>query len=434
MFFRTSGEFCQETRHILRKNAGFPAQSPQMGCEAMNFAAVVAEYNPFHNGHRYQLEEIRRQGATHIAVVMSGNVVQRSEVACFHKLTRARAAVLSGADLVVELPAIYACASAEGFAGGAVATLAGLGIPGTLCFGSECGDLSALETCADTLRQIDGSPELRGYLDRGLPFASARTRALTDLCGPETAAILQNPNDILAVEYLRAIRRTGAPFTPNTIRRVGADYHSLSPSGEFASATMLRQRAQQYGVRQLQPFVPEPAYELYHRDYALGRGGASMYGLEQVILYHLRTLSAARLAELPDVREGLEHRFREAALRADSLDGLLMQVKSKRYAMSRIKRILLCATLGITREDAALKPGYIRVLAFNQRGREILRAAKKSGTLPIYHSFADLERDFPVHAQKEAMASFLFAAALPKARGGFSEYRDAGPAFVQEGE
>ena len=274
------------------------------------------------------------------------------------------------------------------------------------------------------------------YLDSIFPRSNATGKNLIGLSAPAyctgigKALLAYQPPEV--VDKVLGLPLTA--FTPNTIRRVGADYHSLSPSGEFASATMLRQRAQQYGVRQLQPFVPEPAYELYHRDYALGRGGASMYGLEQVILYHLRTLSAARLAELPDVREGLEHRFREAALRADSLDGLLMQVKSKRYAMSRIKRILLCATLGITREDAALKPGYIRVLAFNQRGREILRAAKKSGTLPIYHSFADLERDFPVHAQKEAMASFLFAAALPKARGGFSEYRDAGPAFVQEGE
>ncbi len=433
MFFRSSGEFWQESPYTLRKPPVFPVQSPQMGCEAMNFAAVVAEYNPFHNGHRYQLEEIRRRGATHIAVVMSGNVVQRAEVASFHKLARAKAAVLSGADLVVELPVLYACASAEGFAGGAVQTLAGLGIPGTLCFGSECGDLSALETCADTLGQIDGSPELRGYLDRGYAFAAARSQALADICGPETAAILRNPNDTLAVEYLRAIRRTGAAFVPAAIRRAGTDHHSLSPSGSFASATMLRQQARQYGVGQLRPFVPESAYELYRREYALGRGGASMCDLEQVILYHLRTLSASQLAELPDVQEGLEHRFRAAAFRVSTLEELLMEVKSKRYAMSRIKRILMCATLGITREDAAQKPGYLRVLAFNQRGRELLRAAKKSGTLPIYHSFADLERDFPVHARKEALASSLFAAALPRARGGFSEYRDAGPVFVREG-
>lgn len=400
----------------------------------MKLAAVVAEYNPFHNGHRYQLEEIRRQGATHIAVVMSGNLVQRGEPAFFSKRTRARAAVLGGADLVVELPALYASASAEGFAAGAVKTLGGLGIPGTLWFGSECGDLEALRACAAALKQIDRSPELKGYLDRGWAFAAARERAMADLCGPDTAAILRHPNNTLGVEYLKALERWRIPLTPATIRRIGAGHDSLSPGGSIASATLLRQTAQLHGIRPIAPFVPPEAYGLYRRDMALKQGGASMYRLEQIILYHLRTLSLEELARLPDVQEGLEHRFRDAARQAVTLEELLMRVKSKRYALSRIKRILLYAMLGITREDAALEPGYIRVLAFNQRGREILRAAKKTALLPVYHSFARLERDFPLHAEKEALASCLFAAALPRPQAGFSEYRDPRPVFVSAQE
>ena len=396
----------------------------------MKLAAIVAEYNPFHNGHLYQLEEVRRRGGTHVAVVMSGNVVQRSEVACFYKRTRARAAILGGADLVIELPAIYACASAERFADGAVKTLAGLGLPGTLWFGSECGDLEALQACAGALRQVDGSPELREYLNRGYSFANARGRALSDICGPETAAILQQPNNTLAVEYIKAIERSGAPFAPATIQRIGAAHDSMSPVGYTASATLIRQTAQLYGIRQTAPYVPAAAYSLYRHDYALKQGGASMYELDPVILYHLRTLSPEQFAALPDVQEGLEYRFWDAAHQAVSLEELLMRVKSKRYALSRIKRIMMYAMLGITREVAALEPGYIRVLAFNERGREILKAAKKNGGLPVYHSFARLERDFPVRAEKEALASHLFCAALPRPHGGFSEYRDPRPVFV----
>lgn len=396
----------------------------------MELAAIIAEYNPFHNGHLYQLQEIRRRGATHIVAVMSGNVVQRAEVACFYKRTRAKAAVLSGVDLVIELPAIYACAPAERFAEGAVKTLSGLGIPGTLWFGSECGNLEQLKGCVTALRQVDGSPELKEYLKKGYSFANARGKALEALCGSESAEILRKPNNLLAVEYLRALERTEAPLVPATIQRIGAGHDSMAPEDCTASATLLRQMAQLSGVRQIRPYVPPEAYALYRRDYALGQGGASMYALEQVLLYHLKTLSAEQLAALPEVQEGIEYRIYDAVRQASGLDDLLMRIKSKRYALSRIKRILLYAMLGITRENAVLEPGYIRVLAFNQRGREILRTARRSSILPIYHSFARLKRDFPVHAVKEALASDLFCAALPRSGSSFSEYRDPRPVFV----
>ena len=421
----------------IRRDSGInpeshqPAETPQqIGGETMELGAVVAEYNPFHNGHLYQLQEIRRRGATHIVAVMSGNVVQRAEVACFYKRTRAKAAVLSGADLVIELPALYACAPAERFAEGAVRTLAGLGIPGTLWFGSECGNLEQLKRCVAALRQVDGSPELKEYLKKGYSFANARGKALEAICGAESAAVLRQPNNLLAVEYLRALERTNAPLTPATIRRAGADHDSLIPKERIASATLLRQTAQLSGIRQISPYVPPEAYALYRRDYALGQGGASMYALERVLLYHLKALSVEQLAALPEVQEGIEYRIYDAVRQASGLDDLLMRIKSKRYALSRIKRILMYAMLGITREDAALEPGYIRVLAFNQRGQEILRAARKSCNLPIYHSFARLERDFPIHAAKEALASDLFCAGLQKSGASFSEYRDPRPAFV----
>lgn len=396
----------------------------------MNFAAIIAEYNPFHNGHAYLVQQLREAGATHIAAVMSGHIVQRADVACFSKWTRAAAAVACGVDLVFELPVLYACAPAERFALGAVGTLNGLGLSGMLGFGSECGDISVLEGCVEALDDVDSSPELAHYLSRGFAFPSARTRAIADRSGEVAAQILTEPNNILAVEYLKALRKTGSALTPFTVKRQGAGHDSRTAVGSFSSASRLRDLFQGGAFRQASPFVPEKAYSLFRRDYALGIAGSSFYNLTPAVLYHLQAMETQQLADLPDMGEGLENRLRKAARQACTLDELLAGAKSKRYPMSRVKRAVAYAMLGMTREDAALSPAYLRVLAFNERGQEILRAVKKTATLPVYHSFAKLERDFPVYARKEALATELFRLGLPKIQPTFSEYRDQRPSFI----
>lgn len=396
----------------------------------MNFAAIIAEYNPFHNGHAYLVEQLRAAGATHIAAVMSGHMVQRADVASFSKWTRAAAAVSCGVDLVIELPVLYACAPAERFAFGAAATLNGLGIPGMLGFGSECGDLKALEGCAEALGDVDGSPELAAYLDRGFAFPSARARAIADRSGEEAARILKEPNNILGVEYLKALKKTGSALTPFTVAREGAGHDSREVSGNFASASRLREFFQAGALRETAPYLPEKAYRLFRRDYALGLAGASFYNLTPAVLYRLQAMEPAEMENLPDMGEGLHNRLQKAAKQASTLDELLAKAKSKRYPMSRVKRAVAYAMLGITREDAALPSAYLRVLAFNERGQEILRKAKRTASLPVYHSFARLERDFPVYARKEALATELFRLGLPKIQPVFSEYRDQRPGFV----
>ena len=390
----------------------------------MHFAGIVAEYNPFHNGHVYQVEQTRKAGATHIVAVMSGNVVQRGEVACFSKWTRAEAAVRGGVDLVVELPAIYVCSSAERFATGAVGILSAFGMPGTLSFGSECGDLAALQRAADAVDGVDGTPELRAYLSRGCTFANARAYAITDLYGKETAKILEKSNNVLGVEYIRALRRLGSPLEPFTVRRIGSNHDSKRPLGKYASASRLREICQKSLVRQAAPFMPREAYDLYRRDYATNRAGASVFEAERVILYHLRTLTAAGIAELSDVGEGLENRIYKAARQADSISDLLAGIKSKRYTESRVRRVVLCAALGITKELAAMPPAYIRPLAFNERGQELLKQAKKARILPICHSFAKLEKAFPAYARPEYLATELFRMGLQTPAPELSEYRD----------
>ncbi|MGI5895080.1 MAG: nucleotidyltransferase family protein [Candidatus Merdivicinus sp.] len=397
----------------------------------MRFAGIVAEYNPFHNGHAYQIEQTRKAGATHIAVVMSGHIVQRGDIPCFSKWTRAEAAIHGGADLVIELPAIYACSSAERFAYGAVSLLNAFGLPGILSFGSECGDLEALNRCVAALDGIDNTPELRDYLDRGFSFPNARARAIADKFGEPTAAILNEPNNILAAEYLRSLQSLSSHLIPFTVRREGAMHDSRQTAGRFASASRLREVCQLASVRQIEPFVPPDAYRLYRQDYALGRAGASLYQAAAVVLYHLRSMSAEQFAALPDVGEGLENKLVKASRQACTLDELLLSVKSKRYPLSRVKRVIAYAMLGITREIVSLPPAYLRVLAFNERGQEILRQSKKTAILPIYHSFAKLERDFPLYTEPESLATELFRLSLPRNCPALSEYRDQRPNFIR---
>lgn len=310
---------------------------------------------------------------------------------------------------------------------GAVEILNAFGMPGILSFGSECGDLAALERAADAVDGVDGTPELRAHLSRGCTFANARTNAITDLFGKETAKLLKKPNNVLGVEYIRALRRLHSPLEPFTVRRVGSGHDSKKPLGRYASASRLREICQKSMVRQAAPFMPREAYDLYRRDYATNRAGASVFEAERVILYHLRTLSASDLAALSDVGEGLENRIYRAARQADSISDLLAGIKSKRYTESRVRRVVLCAALGITNELAMMPAAYIRPLAFNDRGKELLKQAKQARILPVFHSFAKLEKAFPAYARPEYLATELFRMGLQTPAPELSEYSEHQP-------
>ncbi|MEG2597640.1 MAG: nucleotidyltransferase family protein, partial [Oscillospiraceae bacterium] len=193
------------------------------------------------------------------------------------------------------------------------------------------------------------------------------------------------------------------------------------------SASLLRENIQQRSIYELNRFFPDDAFQLFRQEFALKTGGASMYELTTAVLYRLRTMTAEDFAALPDVSEGLEYRLCAEAKNAMSIDDFLRRVKTKRYTMSRLKRIIMYALLQIDRNLIDTPPPYIRVLAFDGKGKEILREAKKTAALPIYHSFAKLEEDFPVMAQKEALATDLFRYACPKIQAGNSEYQDKRP-------
>ena len=330
---------------------------------------IVCEYNPFHLGHRKQIGSIREKfGAnTGIICAMSGNYVQRGHPAVFDKTIRAEAAIRCGADLVVELPVTTSLSSAEGFAAGGVAVLSRL--CDGLCFGAETADLRQLLGTAEALLSEDFPKLLRRELDTGRSFPAARQAALEKMGLP--GAILESPNNILAVEYCKAILRQSSPMQPLPIFREGS-YHAKEADFENPSATSLRIRLQN-GL-DISGYLPEPAGQVF--------AGAPIHTLEagqRAVLSRLRTMEDAEFEALPFGSEGLWRKLMHESRAQAALEDIAAAVKSKRYTRSRIDRMILCAFLGITAPMLEAEIPYVRVLAFNDRGREMLCGAKKDG-------------------------------------------------------
>ena len=336
----------------------------------MKIVGILCEYNPLHLGHAKQITSIRKHSGDDTAVVclMSGNFVQRGYPAVFDKMLRARAALEAGADLVLELPVQYALSSAEGFAAGAVSIL------GKFCdemsFGAEHPEAGALLDTARALLSPEFSLHLRRHLDEGLSFPAARARALADLGAP--AELVASPNDILAVEYCKAILAQSSPMRPAPIRREGS-YHDAEADPENPSATALRALIEQ--GREFRPYVPTDLF-----------ADAPVHTLEfgeKAILARLRTMTDAEFEALPYGSEGLWRKFMRECRQRNTLEEILTAVKSKRYTRTRLDRMAMCAFLGLTAEDLAAPALYARVLGFNGRGREVLHLARDR--FPLYN-------------------------------------------------
>lgn len=331
----------------------------------MAVVGIICEYNPFHKGHRKQFSMIRQHFGEETAIVclMSGNFVQRGAPAVFDRCARAEAAVRGGASLVLELPVTVSLSSAEGFASAGVSILSQL--CDTLCFGTESGSTDSLTRTAEALLSPAFGARLREQLAAGISFPAARQRALEALGIPN--ALLEKPNDILAVEYCKAILSQGSPLSPFPVTRQGS-YHSEIPEDENPSATALR-RCIAMGEDWLR-FVPEEAAScLEHAAvHTLDAG-------ERAILAKLRTMEDAEFEALPYGSEGLWRRLMHACREEGSLEEILTRVKTKRYTRSRLDRMVLCAFLGISREDLRAPAPYARILAFDDRGRSVLKGS-----------------------------------------------------------
>ena len=327
----------------------------------MRIVGIVAEYNPFHAGHRYHIAETRRRVGAECAVVavMSGNFVQRGECAVTDKWSRARMALEGGADLVLELPTVWAAASAEQFALGAVSVLKLAGAD-TLSFGSESGEAAPLLRAAETLDTPEFRAALHTHLERGLPFAVCRQKAVEDLIGAEAAACLSNPNDNLGVEYLKAANRLDFRPTVIAVPRVGAG-HDGGDHPEYPSASHVRRQ-----ILAGELPMENPASLTYN---------------ERGILTILRSVKAESLAGLPDSGEGLDRRLQEAIRRGETLEQVYELAKSKRYAHARIRRMVLWAALGLQESDRPATVPYLRVLGVNERGRAVLKSIPEDVTV-----------------------------------------------------
>ena len=381
----------------------------------MHIAGVVAEYNPFHNGHAYHLQKTRAMGADAVVAVMSGNFVQRGEAAILSKWARAEAAVRCGVDLVLELPLYWAASGAQNFAFGAVSTLSHLGCVQSLSFGSECGDVRQIRTVADLTQDLRVGASMRSALDRGVTFAAAREAAVRTLFGDAMADVLHSPNDTLAMEYCLAAQRCGADFDFWAVPRVGAAHDSEDGQDGFRSASAIRSALRKGGDME---HCPDAVREIWCREKAALRAPASLETLERMILSKLRSASPQEIAALPDVCEGLENRILQAASRADSLAALYDLAKTKRYTHARIRRIVLSALLDIRKADIPQDVPYIRVLGIGKRGAEILRAAKSTADLPVYTKMtqalsANEKRVFDAECRSTELYSLLLPRIVP---------------------
>lgn len=361
----------------------------------MTVTAIIAEYDPFHNGHQLLARAARQNGGedSGVVAILSGNWVQRGEPALLPKGERTRAALLSGVDLVVELPLAYAMATAERFSYGGVALAESLGCVDFLAFGSESGALPPLERCAAALLDPAVDAALREGLKEGLSYAAARQQAVARRLGEEAAVPLSRPNDILAVQYLWELRRRGSAIRPFTIPRRGAGHHAPHGNRETAtaSASWLRERFLAGDREAVLPYLPPASREALERAAETGRW-ADPARLELPLLAALRRMEPRDFAALPDLSEGLERRLWAAAGRGTSLEEVLELTVTKRYPRARIRRLLAAACLGIPKDAGRQPPPYLRVLGMNQTGAKILAKAKKTAALPVSHSLARLER------------------------------------------
>lgn len=342
----------------------------------MKICGIVAEYNPFHNGHAHLINEARRNGATHIVAVMSGNFVQRGDAAVCSKWARTQMALDGGADLVLELPVTFASATAQRFALGAVGTLDALGCVDMLCFGSECASAERITQLAKAVEADEVCERIRTKLESGITFAAARQSALTEL--GYDGELLENPNDTLAVEYVKALLELNSKIEPLAIKRIGVG-HDKGANGNIASASHIRKLLMQN--EDVSGYVPEATAEIIKQQIKQSACPADLSRLDRALLMTLRKMSVEQMSLLPDISEGLENRLYKASREATSVDELLEAVKSKRYTHARLRRILMFALLGIDRAVYSLSPSYIRVLGMNENGRQILASAKP--VLPI---------------------------------------------------
>lgn len=372
----------------------------------MNVSGIIAEFNPLHKGHEYLIKTAKEQGA--VAAVISGNFVQRGDVAIVEKRTRTKMALESGVDIVLELPVLWSMSTAQNFALGGVSVLGYAGCD-KLIFGSECGNIEELKKTADILLSTDFSLQLEQLSHKKETFAKLRQEA-AEICGAPKG-ILQNPNNNLAIEYILAARKNGISFDFGTVKRIGAEHDSLCEA-EFVSASLLREKLKQNNFDFCKKYMTQSSVELLNKSNI-----ADIARIERAILMLLRTRTKEELQRLPDLSEGVENKLFEAVRVAESLDMLYNEIKVKRYTLARVRRLVFSAFLGVDNQFFMKPPPYIRVLGFNKTGEQLLKTKFKNSPVPVVTTVAEIKM-LNEDAQKvflsEARATDLYSLSLPQ--------------------
>lgn len=371
----------------------------------MKVLGVIVEYNPFHFGHLHHLEEAKKlTGPDYTIAVMSGNFCQRGEPAIVNKFARSEIALRSGIDIVFELPTVYAVQDAGGFALGSVGVLHKTGVVSDIVFGSESGDIEFLKKVAHllTFQTPEFEVAFKRQLKLGYSYPNARKYALMDVLNSEVEK-LSKSNDILGIEYVKALIKYDSKITPHVIKRVGSDYNDETFKGKFSSASAIRKAIKLNEFSSAKEALPQATYEILSREFSEGRGPVFWEYLDFLITM-FRKMKREDFERIYSFNEGLDLRFYEASRNCGDVQCFVEQVKAKRFTYSRIRRAMLHVLFDMDKEHVETSnekgPQYLRVLGFTEKGRELLKVIKKSASVPII-STASLYKNVLEEAKKK---------------------------------
>ena len=373
---------------------------------------IIAEYNPFHNGHFYHIQESKKNAeADYCICIISGNFTQRGEPSIVDKWSKAYMALCCGADLVIELPTIYSISSAENFASGAIKILDSLKIVTDISFGAECSDLATLNNIANVLysEPIEYKALLSHELKKGTSYPVARENAimmyLNDI--KRYANVLSNSNNILAIEYLKALKNQKSDINPIIIPRKKVYYNDEKIVDDFASATAIRKLMVNKEYAEVRKVVPRSTYQIIGEEFKKQHIILGIKAYEKEIIYALRKMTIDEIAQLPDVCEGLEFSIKRAADEANNIEEIIAKIKSKRYTQTRIQRILLYVLLGINKKDMEISKKilpYTRILGFNSKGRKLIsEIMKRNSKLNMITSVSKFVKEKATRCNRQLM-------------------------------
>lgn len=403
--------------------------------ESIKPAFIIAEYNPFHNGHKYQIEKTRENGATHIIAVMSGNFVQRGDISICEKHIRARAALLGGADLVLELPLKYAVSNASYFAKGAISVIRKTGLTdGMLSFGAK----SSVEELI-AVAQLSEEKSAREQIEKisrenGLSYPSAMSSFIKENYGDKLSDVLSDANNTLAIEYIKEAKKQNLEFGFSAVERLGTSHDSLEKTDNIASAMSIRNelykeynsKKEQYNLYNLEKYIPESALDVYYQAIKSFDMPVSKEKFELMALARLYSFDADYFSGINNVSHGLENKILKALQEKCTMAEIYDAIKSKRYTHARVRQIILNAVLGISRDFLEQDIGYVRILGHNEKGREILRLIKEKQSVDFISNLSEVNTNNKLSAdalQVDILAGRLFELCKPvpkKANSDFS--------------